>query len=303
MAAAHGFYAGNALTAYPFLAEPAPVLGFPSGSAPWPSDAVVEFLADLAPEAGWRPSAHVVRLVAVARAAGVVTFEFAATAPGLAGSRLRFAVAEADVPWTTVTASSVEAAGGCGGEALWAGVLVVGRLAGLLSALPDGATATGAIAVEPTLVRSRAASLRAVVVANVPRTTTDPSGSSPIADLDVAAACVTGDVRFVAGHNVALSQDVSAAALTIDAAVGAGAGVPCAEVPTRPGETPPVPGGPLSGGPTCREVVTSISGVEGRAVKLKAGAGVAIGVSPVAPHVVTIAPAEVGAAGCGEGSP
>lgn len=298
MPAAPGFYAGNALIAHPFVADPPPTMTFPGGPAPLPPGTIVDFAADVAPEAGYRASANATRLAAVSRSAGVLTFEFAADAAGMVGSRLRFRVAESDGPWTTVAAESDEEAGGCDGEPLWRGVLAVGDLGPLLALVPPGGSASGGPAVEPTRVKAATATLRAVSVGNYTRVAVGPDGGTLLRTVDVAARCLAGDVRLLPGFNVALRQDPTARSIAVDAAVGAGDGTPCAEVPTRPDEEPPEGSPFLSGGPSCRDVVTSISGVEGRAIRVQAGPGVTISVDPDDPHRLLVDVAAAGAAGC-----
>ena len=299
MAAIPGFYGGNALISYPFVADPPPTMTFPSGSAPLPPATIVEFLADVAPEGGYTAATASTRLASISRAAGVVTFAFTSGAAAMAGSELRFAVAEADPPWTTVVAESAETAGDCAGAPLWAGILAIGDLGPLLALLADGEAAVDGPTVEPTAVRAEPPALRAISVGNVGRTTT---GTPPDPQVVVPfARCLVGDVSIVGGANVSLRQDASVREIAIDAVVGAGAGTPCGEIKLDPAEVPPVGSTLLSGGPSCREVITSISGVEGRKIHVKAGPGITVSVDPAFPHRLTIGPAAAAALGCEEG--
>jgi len=307
-----GFYAGNALIAHPFLSDPAPTLAFPGGAAPLPPSAVVDFRATVEPEGGYRPALHRAALASISRAGGVLTFEFRSDAPGLAGTALRFRASEAEAEWTTLEADAELDAGGpapagpCGGAPLWSGLMAVGPLGPILALLPDGGRAEGEVRVEPALAGPRpGGSTRAIAVGNLDRTrwTSAPDADSGAVPplVVVAAGCLTGDVRIRAGRNATIRQDASAGTIELGASVGAGEGEPCGEVPLHPGEAPPEGSPFLSGGPSCRGLITSISGAEGRAIRAVGRSGVTVSVDPDAPHRLLVGPASSGALGCGEG--
>ncbi len=280
-----GFYVDNAHRAYPFLDAD---LGMPL-----PEAAVVDFGCLMGLDANYDDSDDRVYLSRVLRTADHFQFEFRSTAPSLAGKSLTFLVPddaaehtsfEADVdvhPGSSGSSPSSE----CGTDSAWEGFLVVGDLSSL-SGLGVGDSLDdidGATTIEPALVQNLARTfVRGVHLANADRVKAEtPEGcdGDPVEDADrifTTARCMTGALLVKEGYNCAIRQIDSENALVIGAAVGAGAGEPCDEVPVHPAESPPAGSHLLTGGPGCGEILKSINGVGGKIIRLNQGTGVRI---------------------------
>lgn len=279
-----GFYGDNAHRAYPFLDAD---LGMPL-----PEAAVVDFGCVMGLTAGYDDSDHAVYLHQVYRGAAAYRFEFRTTAPALAGRGLVFDVPAGSAEHASFVAADDLAPGSSGSSAggaddpAWEGWLVVGDLAALAAVLAEGESLDdpgGDTRVEPARVQNLARSyVRAVHLANADRVRVEaPDGCAPGAPgtaglVRVHTRNLTGDLVFAEGYNAAVRQADADNALTLGAAVGGGAGQPCGEVPTYPGETPPAGSTLLTGGPGCGDVLKSVNGVGGRVIRLTAGPGVRI---------------------------
>lgn len=90
--------------------------------------------------------------------------------------------------------------------------------------------------------------------------------------------CLTGALQLRSGYNVSISQNAVSNTLQFSAILGAGKGIPCAEVPLFVGEQPPTgaSAGLLGGDFYCNEVLRSINGLQGPNLTLSAGAGVRV---------------------------
>ncbi len=108
----------------------------------------------------------------------------------------------------------------------------------------------------------------------------------------VNARCLDGDLRVKEGFNISVRQEDNTNSLIIGAAIGAGAGLACSEIPLYAGEVPPNGSGVLTGGPKCNEVVKTINGVGGPTLQLLAGRGVRITASLDDPHEIVVSLAE-----------
>lgn len=283
-----GFYNANEHRAYPLT-------DVPVAAIPLPDPTLVDFGCVVGLRAGFVDGRDRVWLYRVARAGGTVAFEFRSDAPVLAGRALAFERQLGDPEYALSFATDAGAGGSssslpggdCVDDPLLEGFLVTGDLAPVFAALADGeewVDADGAQPVEPALLQNLARTyVRQVSLANQPRTTVDPpdgcSASSAVPDdgaVRVAAACLTGALKFKEGYNCAIRVARQDNSVTIAGAVGAGEGEACEEVPAYPGETPPPGSGLLTGGPACDEVLKSINGVGGRVVRLQAGDGVRV---------------------------
>jgi hypothetical protein len=196
----------------------------------------------------------------------------------------------------TVTHYTVsDSAAACDPEPAWSGFLVTGDLGDLLAILTaDGQQLTraggGDAVLEPALAQNLGGGYVASVnLANDDRTRVDAPDECPPTQwpyptgpnrVFVSAACLRGDLRFSAGYNAVVRQDDAANAIVIGAAVGAGAGEPCGEVPLFPGEGPPPGSTLLTGGPACNQVVRTINGVGGQFSSIVSGLGVRVDAVP-----------------------
>lgn len=189
---------------------------------------------------------------------------------------------------------------------LWEGFLVPGPGADTAARIGPGGTEAytrDTAAVEPARIQSAVGTyVRTVNAANGDRTVVDappgcaaPVRHTPAGPPFVAALCVTGVVRVEAGYNAVLAQ--SADGLTVGAAVGAGAGRPCGEVPVFAGEEPPAGSAVLTGGPECGDAVVAWNGAAGPHVEIAAGPGVTVTPGP-GDHEITITVGLAGMAVC-----
>ena len=296
------FYGHNRHIAFPFERGTVGVSTPESGSVTMlqlPPDFVVDCGFEMGPLSGYEEDTHRVYLRRIYRQGTTVYFEMACTAPELLGHYLTFERDVSDVDYSTEFVESVTDTALLNsislseidlcGEPMWSGYLVSGSMASIAARLSDGAqisnldeTPTAAL-VEPALVYNLDKGMVvALHCANVDRTrTTDPCEELPDEEERVEQIfnnpeCFQGLVYLQAGYNCTITQDDEGGTITIGAAVGAGKGQPCDEVPLYVGELPVEEGGLLSGGPRCAETLRSINGVGGPMFTFYAGAGVSI---------------------------
>jgi hypothetical protein len=108
----------------------------------------------------------------------------------------------------------------------------------------------------------------------------------------------SGFVTLKQGYNNTIDISTADNSITIGAAVGAGAGEPCAEVQAYPGETNPG-GSPFKdGSPACNQTIKSINGIGGPNLNIKGGLGVSVLYNPAIPNSVIVTPDHHGMAVC-----
>ncbi len=314
-----GWFDSNRARAFPFKARTVglPADG-PASVGNLPPDAVVDAGFVAGPQSGFASDADSVYLLQVRRGGGTLYFDFASDAAGLAGVTLTFAVSEsaaryaqefAEAEGQQYSASDSLSDEDCDEPAL-SGFLVVGDLGALLELLDPDETLAGNEAgefgvVEPALVQNLAgACVVGVGVANGDRTRVSASEGCdepvwPFEDdaVFVQESCISGAVLLRAGYNAGVRQDDAGGALVLQAALGAGAGHACEEVPVYPGEAPPDGSELLTGGPTCAELLRSVNGLGGPRIDLKAGLGVTVTADPEA-HTLVVDADFTGMAGC-----
>lgn len=264
-----------------------------------PNDAIVDFGCNLGVLIDYDPAVHVIYLAEVRRQESNIVFDFRCTAPDLADKALLFSRAVTSADYETEFNDAVDVGlefslsiSECGDDTDWNGYLSTGSMETLAEILEnDGdklkGDSLGAI-IEHGLVRSlQDTFMRSINLANADRTRAEnPSGcigkSWPftIQPIYINRECITGHIRFVEGYNTVIDQDALDGSLTLNAAVGGGAGEPCEEVPLFGSEAAPEGDTLLTGGPTCSEVIRSINGVGGRVVDLLSGPGVTITSDP-----------------------
>ncbi len=236
-----------------------------------------------------------IRLTAVRRQGSFFYFDFTADAPELFGVPLTFTRHVSDGDFASEFVDSGTAGlsdssesrsrsdpGSACNEPLWSGFLVTGRMAALLALLPTDGEVTMLAEVEPALIQNLAASFVAkFALANGDRTRVTPStdcGEDAVADevIRINTTCIVGDVVFRPGYNANVRQSLQDNSITLGAAVGDGAGQPCATLPTYPGEVAPDGSSLLEGGQRCNETVRSVNGLGGPQLNLIAGRGVTV---------------------------
>jgi hypothetical protein len=326
-----GFLNDNEARAYPLV----PVVpdmyigGAPIFPVRLPHSALVDFGCVVGIDAEFDDRVHSVYLYSVSRAGAIFRFEFRSDAPGLAGYTLRFERTRVDPEFACEEAEAVTIAGSSGptgpcparDDPLWEGFLVTGMLDDLAAFF--GPTDGGIIAgndrprVEPALIQNLARGyVRTLNLANEDRTRAAappdcPADSSeslgdPVAfdhqyRTIVNAECLLGPQVLREGYSCVIRQNPRDNSLTIAAALAAGAGQPCAEVPLADRERPPRDSKLLTGGPACDELVTGINGLTGGVLRLVPLQGVRIVAADDVPnrlivdvdlHDLTICPPE-----------
>ena len=284
-----GWYNDNAHRSYPFLDAD---LGMPL-----PEAAIVDFGCIMGLDANYDDSDDAVYLARVYRGSDHFRFEFRTTAPRLTGKSLTFQVPDDSPEYATFTATedvnpgssgSSIASSECGDDPAWEGFLVIGDLQSLKDVLAEGESLddiSGATKIEPALIQNLARTfVRSVHLANADRIRSEPPEGCPNPDgvrsntdrIFVNVRCLTGNLKFKEGYNCTIRQNDAENAIVIGAAVGAGAGQACDEVPIYPNEQPPNGSSLLSGGPSCNEILKSINGVGGKIIRFNPGTGVRI---------------------------
>ena len=176
---------------------------------------------------------------------------------------------------------------------LWSGYLVIGSIAALTALLPDDGTitrTTGGL-VEPALIQNLAgAYVTSLNVANQDRTRVTAATDCPEFEwpypvgpdaVYTNATQLTNHVRILPGFNATVNQNIYDNSVVIGAAVGAGAGIPCEEVPLFKGEIPMNTGTLLDGSLLCNQVIQSINGFGGNSISLLSGQGITIIAVPI----------------------
>lgn len=219
---------------------------------------------------------------------------------------------DGDAEWSTEYAQSA-IAGNCGGEPMWSGFIVTGRLNDLIAyttslfgSPPADSAITHSLAfghsqyrIEPARVQNlQKAYLRSISVGNYSRATVPACTTTytPIAQpktIIVNKACMSGNLRLKEGYNCRITQTNRDNTISIGAAKGSGAAEDSAlcenggEIPFTPNEIRPIEvaaaaGKPevrskfLSGGPSCKDLIFSVNGIGGRNVNLIGGANFSV---------------------------
>lgn len=306
-----GFYNDNANRRYPLLPETPYDLavyenvdstGTQLSDIELPDSVVLDFGCLFGLDAEFVDAQDTYWLAYILRTGDELTIAFRSDAAGLTDWELQFqrdwtrdgeyvisdaeAVYVGDSPETPFPA--------CDPAARWTGFLATGDLSVVGAAISDGfyGIPTVTAVVEPTLSQNlRASFVRTVNLANFDRTRAEaPDGCSLSAqaanpEVWVGETCMGGSLLLRAGYNCRIRQDTRTNTLEISASVGAGAGVPCEEVPLGPDESS-ISGELLTGGPFCREVLKTINGVGGRVIRVEGGDGVRVASVPAENRLV-----------------
>lgn len=190
----------------------------------------------------------------------------------------------------------------CGGPGCdtskWEGFLITGMFGEILDTLAHGEEitfVTGVWVIEYARIQNlNNAYARSVNLGNIDRAHATPpehcvAASETAVDVYPNAICMQGALQFREGYNCNIRQEDNNNAIVITGAVGGGgAGYPCDEIPLYDGETAPNDSPFLSGGPACGEVVRTISGKEGPAVRIYGGPGIRVYDSPEDPSALFV---------------
>jgi hypothetical protein len=300
-----GFYNDNEYRAYPFVYAPQY-----SGPA-LPNSAVVDCGVIMGLDSGFDPTIHKVWLASITRANNVVSFLLATDAPGAINKPIQFDRDEDDSEWATSPGQAAfpDAVNPlCSPTPVWEGFLVSGPLQELLSILAPGETITfpaGARVLEPARIQSLVKSyLRSLNIGNTQRTyalppaecrDTEPGDSDN--DIVINARCLSGDVRLKEGYNCRIRQVTGSNEIRVAAERNAG-DTNTAELCEHGGELPLYQNEPFdddtgfySGGPSCKEMISTVNGVGGPGLTLMGGPGVRI-TTNADTHTITVALAQ-----------
>ena len=285
-----GWYNENSLRHYPLVADPTPVMMLGPIPVPLPTQTVVDIGIEIDVPGVVDPTPDLkMYLLSITRVDPLLTFAFKTSV--LPDSPLLFYRSINDVEWTT--SESVVAVGDKP-VLFMRGYLVTGPLSWLLAVLPSNGMLLGSevLTLEPSTWRlSGGTYVRSIAVVNYSRLTVSPPGS-PVPPYQPTTTLMgdpmVGDIQIYGGYNMALRQDDTTQTLTFSAAVGAGTGTPCAEIPLTDDEVPPDGSQYLTGGPSCSEVVSSINGQPGPQLRMIGSGGVTVMTDPNNPHRIIV---------------
>ncbi len=305
-----GFYNDNEGRSYPFKDNgPRGVL---------PDDAIVDFWSVLGPET----SNDTISLISVHRLSEVISFTFTGpTRPSPQENPLLIFVTSVNDPeFTTYSAIAQHSnttvyTNTCADPLVWEGTLTVGKLANLAAAIPNSTTLGIANA---DIVAARVQDLnksyvRSLTVLNQLRThvtaafgcsispSTNPIGYED-GDYIPWQTCTGGDpdgiIRFIEGYNCSIIFDPRENSIAFSAAIGAGAGTVCDDVPKYPNELPPLDSIFLSGGPACSSLIGSVNGLSAANIKISSGSGVTISTDDIILNKLIISLNQTGTTAC-----
>lgn len=309
---AAGFYNQNEFRAYPFIYDAYRPEGLSESLGAPPSldrRLIVDFSARFGPASGFSDladpavrAAARVWLAEIRRSGTTVEFEFRTNVSPASEYALIFTREITDAPWKIefvdaiqVAALESENSADCPDDYVWEGFLVTGDMSVL--DLADGDAYTFSERdweVEPALLEA-ADFVTTISLANFDRThaytNCDAADPPTVRPVYVNYQCLTGPLKIKEGYNCAIRQDDGTNTITISAAVGAGSGEPCEEVPLFPDETPPdmhISSDLLSGGPTCGQIISRISGIAGPNVRIEGEHGIRVIPDTEDPHGLVI---------------
>lgn len=259
------FYHANEHRHYPFVDK----LGLPKAS-------IVDFSCLVGLSSGFVAATHRVTLTSVTRTTSTsLTFSVEIDAPGVTAPQLTFTRLITDAEFT------FEYSGADG----FSGQLVTGDLTELFSMLP----AVGDVLVVgaeflPSLIQDLGKSyVSSINFWNADRTrVTAPPGCPDLVwpfTLEPhyqVQTISTGSVTFREGHNTTIKVGTQDNSIGFSAGSGKGLGKQCQEIPVFSGEVPPVGSVFLSGGPSCKETINSINGINAKNIVITTGAGINI---------------------------
>lgn len=289
-----GFYNENEARAYPLIDSD---LGL---AVPW--NAIVDFGCLFIFDAGFDSSSDYVWLYSLEEVGSNYEVIFRTSAANLAGVELVFTVPNNAPEYARFSAEYAPL-----GRPVWLGYLSIGQVVALAEATAGGPLVDddGITKVEPATIQSLIGRLvTAVRTGNAPRHVASAPAGCPgwAAEWPLSSYAGSGfdqiipygsellsDIEMFEGSNCAIEVRERDNQVIIGAAVGAGSGEPCNELPLFSSEAPPDGGLLLTGGPGCSQVVQSINGITGRVIKVTPGPGITVGLGPT-PHSLIIRP-------------
>lgn len=292
------FYDDNKHRRYPFVSTAA-IESAPEAVDQIPDAVVLACGFTVHAYSGFINGEHSVWLHRASYDSSNIILEFASDAPGLVGKPLIFTTlrnaGESHITFASTSGADPDPVpGGCTGQLLWMGFVVVGD-SEVFVAWPNAASPPVTLdqdqhTVEPALVQNLdGAYVRSVNLANRRRvrTTDVPGEERPVL---VNAQCMQGPIRFVEGKNCRIDYDLTNNGLVFSAEENAGDGETCVELPAYPGEVPVEGSSLLSGGPTCRETIKTINGVGGPRVSFRGapGGGLSVAKDESNPHKINV---------------
>lgn len=305
-----GFYNDNMFRTYPFI-DPDNGVGLPKST-------IVDFGCYICSDVQYVEGQNNVWLRSVSRTGNAFTFTFECDAAGLTGNYLVFTrylsdpemsysfsdfqgdYTSSDAPLNDHNES--DSFNSCPEKILWEGYLVTGNLEELAAILSSGNAIYGVTNVEPSLVVNiQDSSVRTINIANrLPVTVTPAEGCGTASDgekpIYVYRSCITGDITFSHGYscNVNLtnsSNEISFTATVSNSIKGQFCGneedtgiylksnlVPGMQVSSKH----TVPSGSVlyTGGPSCRETLKSINGINAKRLWIVGGRGIGLTTDP-----------------------
>lgn len=289
------YYDGNQGISYPFEdgADMAFVVDQTSEVVVLSDQVVVDFGSVVGVRVDYKIDHDAIRLRRIRREADDVIFTFETTCAALSEYELSFAIPTTaerfclQYSYGMVPASD-SSMSGIDLDLDWTGFLVVGQLDSILTVLDPGQsmTADTGPSVEHRCVQTLYRGyVQSINLANHDRLRVTPSSDcgSPVDQstaIIVNATDIIGRPGFAEGYNCFIELVESSNSIVIGADVGAGAGEPCEEIPLYAGESAPEGSELLTGGPKCKDTITSINGVSAASVKVEAGPGVRVYVDP-----------------------
>jgi hypothetical protein len=303
-----GFYYDNMFRTYPFVD--------PDVGIQLPKSTIVDFNCYIYSEVGFREDENVVWLYRVSRTGDDFTFSFACDAEGLDGQLLEFTknlndpelsyqFSGQDISYNSSYVPPEENTSdvptSCPEAILWEGYLVIGNLTELADIISSGEViydfSQGTV-VEPALVVNiQDSTIRTINIANkLPVQVTPPEGCgeavTPARDILVYRSCLTGDIKFTHGYSCNVGMTVANNQIDFTATVdGSIKGQFCgneSELPiylkselipgmqVAPNQAIPEGSVLYTGGPTCRDTLKSINGINAKGLWIVGGKGISL---------------------------
>ena len=305
------FFNDNENRSFPFVRGSVgigtPATGALSSLIELPDSYIVDCGFIMGPESGFNDATDYIYLYKISRlSADLLAFEFRASTATLQNTPIVFyrdvadgdfvtsfvesdAPVDVDVSVSGSVADSISESAAACGEPYWSGYLVTGRVQDVLDRMPShpmeiirsGDTQTKVL---PALIQNlNNAQVVSVNVANGDRTRANTAIGCPDYSWPYATGinrseleCLQGDVKFSAGYNMSIIQDVETNTLRFFPVISAGLGEPCEQVKLFDSEVKATghDKGGLEGGFLCNEIFRTINGLEGPNIQIHAGQGV-----------------------------
>lgn len=255
-----------------------------------PTNAVLDAGFIMGLDARYDETEHTVWLSSIKKTGSILEFVFSTNAAAATVTFTRHNSGE----WALEHSdSATDATNPCAEEPIWSGFLVTGPLEDLAAVFATATTTNTWVfqpndyQIEPGRIQNlNKAYLRSISVGNYDRVRVPPcdvTSNNATRPIIMNARCMKGNIRLKEGYNCLITQTDRANELIVTASKGAGIGASDTALCENHGEIPlyvgePLPTGSkfLSGGPTCKETISTINGVGGSNVNIIGGAGINI---------------------------